>query len=46
MSDAYEGLYASKPLRDGREIVVYPILFDQARLSIRAEGSLFYDDTW
>lgn len=40
-----EGAVYHRPLSDGRELVVYPMVFT-ARLCIGEQDSPFYDDAW
>lgn len=42
MSDCY----GRRPLPDGREVVVYPLLFGQARLVVGPAGAGWTDDEW
>lgn len=40
-----EGALYERPLDDGRELVVYPMLYT-FRLCIGAQGATTYDDAW
>ena len=40
------GSIAYRALKDGRELVVYPLLFGRARLGIGKQGVGMLDDQW
>ena len=47
MSDEWVGSLAARVLPDGRALVVYPLTFGRARLTIsESVDSWGYDDAW